>query len=144
MWGDDAVAAMRCVTERPETARLLVLRRRRDEVKRAWEEAHARSIGGLNLNVFDANASIRLFVLHRLLVALSSLLLDNLLQGALGMFGDHGGDLDGGGGETCADVCKTVWKQPRGPRVGEGQKRTPRADGRGSSIFRDETGEESS
>lgn len=44
---------------------------------------------GLDLDVLNANASVRLFVLNGLLVALSPLLLENLLQRTFGVLRNH-------------------------------------------------------
>lgn len=71
------------------------------------------------MDLFDAKTGVWLFVLYGLLVTLSALLLDDLLECALCVFGDYGGDLDCRCGKTGPDVSETVWQQPRGPRIGE-------------------------
>ena len=93
---------------------------------------------GLDLDVLDANASVGMFVLDGLLVALSALLLDDLFELALGVLCDDRGDLDGGGGEASADMGETVGDQSGRPGVCKWEQR---ASGR---IVGSETGEKSS
>lgn len=58
-------------------------------------------------------------MLDGLFVALSALLLDDLLERALCVFSDDGGDLDGGSGQAGTDVSETVGEQSGRPGVGE-------------------------